>query len=94
MTLDEQETTVTYVRSDDVVRVYTSNPAHLRKLRADDRATEVRGDVDWAEFTISSKDFNPLTGFKRKSKPLTGEQKAALAERFAKARQDSIKTAE
>jgi hypothetical protein len=81
MGLDEQETTVTYVRSDDLVRIYTANPKHLRKLRADDRATITRDFGDSAEFTVPAASFDPLTGFKRKI-VLSDEEKARRAERM------------
>lgn len=86
MTLDEQETTVTHVRSDNLVRIYTANPKHLRKLRANDRATITKDYGDSAEFTVPATDFDPLTGFKRKSKPMTPEQREAAALRLAQAR--------
>lgn len=82
MGLDEQETTVTYVRSDDLVRIYTANPKHLRKLRADDRATITRDFGDSAEFTVPASQFDPLTGFKKRVKPLSDEEKARRAALF------------
>lgn len=83
--LDEQETTVTQLRNQQTL-IYTANPVHLRRLRADERATEVRGGADWGEFTIPNAAFDPLKGFKRKSKPMTEEQRAAVGERLKKAR--------
>lgn len=85
-TLDEQETTVTYVRSDDVVRVYTANPAHLRRLRKDDRATEIDGGGDWGNFTIPTAMYDPMRGFKSRRKPLTPEQREQAAQRLTAAR--------
>lgn len=86
MTIDEMETTVTFVRSDNVVRIYSSNPKHLNRLRADERATITKDYGDSAEFTIPADQFDPLKGFKRKSRPLTEEQRQALADRLAKVR--------
>lgn len=86
-TMDEQETTVTWIRSDPKVRVYTSNPVDLRKFRKDSRATEIRGEDDWAEFTIPRTDFDPAKGFKSKRKPLTEVQREAAADRLKKARE-------
>lgn len=83
-TRDEQETTVTYNRGDNTVRVWTSYPPHVRKFRKDDRAKEVAGTpVDqtedmWAEFEISGDDFNVTGGFKRR---MTEEQRQAMSER-------------
>lgn len=85
MTIDEMETTVTFVRSDNVVRIYSSNPKHLNRLRADERATITKDYGDSAEFTIPADQFDPLKGFKRKVN-LTAEQKQAIANRFAKIR--------
>jgi hypothetical protein len=86
MGLDEQETTVTYVRSDDKVHIYTANPKHLRRLRMDERATVTRDFGDSAEFTVPAAWFDPLTGFKTRRKPLTAEQRQAATERLALAR--------
>lgn len=85
-TLDEQETTITFGRSEPVARIYTSDSRHLRKLRADDRATEVRGGEDWAEFTVPMDQVNPLKFFKTQRKPMTDEQRAVAAERMRRLR--------
>lgn len=86
-TLDEQETTVTAVRNGSAVYVYTANPVHLRRLRKDDRATEVSGGDDWGNFTIPSSSFDPIKGFKRARRPLTDEQREAASERLRAARE-------
>lgn len=78
---NEQETTVTWLRSEDVVRIYTTITADLKTLRENEKATQVRGDGEWGEFTIRVTDFAPLKGFKRKRK-MTDEQKEALRERL------------
>lgn len=80
-TMDEQETTVTQLRNQET-RIYTANPLHLRRLRKDDRATEVRGGDGWGEFVIPNELFDPLKGFKRKTKPLTEEERAKRAAHF------------
>lgn len=77
-----QETTVTHVRADDTVHIWTANPVHLRKLRKEPRATELQGDEEWGKFTVPATDFDPLTGFKSRRKPLTDEEKAKRAEAF------------
>lgn len=84
--MDEQETTVCAGRSSEYVEVYTNNTVHLRRLRADDRVTEIKGGDDWGQFRISSAHFDPLAGFKRQRKPLTEEQRAAAASRLEIAR--------
>lgn len=83
---NEQETTVSVGRDDELVHIYTSNTVHLNRLRKDARFTEVRGGEWDGFFTIPSKQFNPLGGVKRKSKPMTEEQRAAAVERLTKAR--------
>lgn len=94
MTLDEQETSVSYTRSDEVVYIYSANPKHLRKLRADDRVTETKTATeadtekvgDWGMFEVPASMFDPLTGFKRKARQLSDEQKLALTKRLRNAR--------
>ena len=78
--LDEQETTVTQLRN-DITRIYTSNPIHLRRLRADARATELSGDEEHGFFTVTSGGFDPLQGFKH-TRNYTPEQRAAAGERM------------
>lgn len=85
-TLDEQETTIAFGRTEPVARIYTSDLRHLRKLRADDRATEVRGGEDWAEFTVPTDQVSPLKFFKTQRRPMTEEQRKVAAERLAQAR--------
>lgn len=94
MTLDEQETTVTQLRNGDTY-VYTANPIHLRALRkrvAEGRATERDGDETSGNFLIPNTDFDPLKGFKQKRKPLTEEQRSALATRLERARNSQNRT--
>ena len=76
-----QETTVTQLRNSDTL-IYTANPVHLRALRKNDRATEVKGGDDWGEFVIAAGSFDPLKGFKRAKIVMTDEQRAARAESF------------
>jgi hypothetical protein len=82
----EQETTVTAIRAEGLVYIYTANPVHLRRLRKDDRATEVAGGDDWGRFTLPASAFDPLKGFKRKGRVMTEDEKAAAGERLAAAR--------
>lgn len=82
----EQETTVTGVRGDGLVYVYTTNPVHLRRLRKDDRATEIMGGYDWGNFTIPAEAFDPLKGFRRKGRVMSDEERAAASDRLARAR--------
>lgn len=89
MTLDEQETIINHTRSDAAVSIYTTNPAHMRRIRKDDRFTVTRehledGVIVGLDATIPADHFNPLGGVKRRSKPLTDEQRAELAVRFGR----------
>lgn len=79
---DEQETTVTHLRSEDIVRIYTSNPVDARRLRKDKRITQVSGDETWGEFTAPITAFHPLKGIRRQTKPLSEEQRKARAARM------------
>lgn len=83
-TRDEQETTLTWAVTDEVVRIFTAVPKHINRLRKDDRATLVKDYGDSAMFTVPASEFDPLKGFKRRRKPLTPEQRTALADRLKK----------
>lgn len=98
---DEQETQVTQGRLDDYVEIWTNNVVDVRKLEKESRAKRIRPDSDlikaddlatyleegWGvTYRISTDDFTPLGGFRRKRAPLTDEQRAALGERLRGAR--------
>lgn len=83
---EEQETTVTWAAGDSFVYVYTSVPKHLRRMRADKRFTETKGEEDWGNFFGPRGLLDPLTGIKRTRKAMTPEQKAASVARLAAAR--------
>ena len=90
MTLEEQETTVTFNRAEKIVRIYTSIPHHIRKLSKDERVTIERehtyqGKVEAIFASVPADQFNMLT-FKRKSKPLTDERRAELSENMKRLR--------
>lgn len=89
MTLDEQETIINHTRSDAAVSIYTTNPAHMRRIRKDDRFTVTRehleaGEVVGLDATIPADQFNPLGGIKRRVKPLSDAQRAELSVRFGR----------
>lgn len=93
---EEQETTVTQGRLDDYVDIWTNNVVDFRALEKESRAKRVSPDgeatleelADHLEagfgvtYRVSTEDFHPLKGFRRKRKPLTDEQKAELGERL------------
>lgn len=82
----EQETTVSAGRDESVVRIWSNNPVHVRRLRKDPRATQLDGDDMGGHFTIPADQFDPLKGFKRARRAMTEEQRAAAAERLSNAR--------
>ena len=86
----ERETTVNASDGDGVVRIWTAQRKHITRMRRHDSFTETatgyHGGTEWAEFTIPASDWNPASGAKRK-RNLTDEQRQALADRLAKARE-------
>lgn len=92
MTLDEHETIVTVSRTQELVSIYTSDPRYIRRIRKDDRYTVTRehsedGEVVAIDATIPQDRFNALTGAKRRSRPMTPEQRQAASERLRRARE-------
>lgn len=96
---DEQETQVTQGRLDDYVEIWTNNVVDVRSLEKESRARRISvippGEDGLAEYLengfgvtyrISTDDFHPLKGFRRKRAPMTDEQKAAVSARLAKGR--------
>lgn len=83
--IEEQETSVTFARNDDVVYIWTSNTVHLRKLRKDARVTETSGNEDFGQFTVPVENYDVLKGLKTK-RSFTPEQRAAAGERLRKVR--------
>lgn len=86
MNRDEYETHVSLDHAAKLVRIYTTVPAHIRKLKLEGRARLVKWDEESATFEVDAENFNVLGGFKRKS-TWTPEQKAAAAARLKKARE-------
>ena len=89
MTLEEQEAIVIYARTNKTVSIYTTNPAHMRRIRKDDRFTVTRehledGVIVGLDATIPADQFNPLGGIKRRVKPLSDAQRAELSVRFGR----------
>ena len=81
----DQETTVAWQNEGEWVYIYTSVPKHIKKLRAREGVIEVSGEDDWATFKAPRNSFDPMTGFKRRSKPMSPEQRLAAAERLQRA---------
>lgn len=89
-TMEEQETVVATTRADEIVRIYSSIPSHIRKLKARANVTLVKSwqenGHEVCEFTVPAGMWNPVSGVKTVRK-MTDEQKAAGAERLRKARE-------
>lgn len=90
MSKEEHETIVSSVRSDELVNIYSSNPAHIRKIKSDDRFTVTREDIEDGKIvavhaTIPQDSYNVLGGIRRK-RNLTPEQRQALSDRLKRTR--------
>lgn len=90
---DERETVITVTDADQSVHIWTAQRRHITRMRKHDSFTETgsgyHGTTEWAEFIIPATDWNPASGAKRKRAPLTDEQRQALADRLAKARESA-----
>lgn len=98
--LTDQETTISLGRTDDVVRIWTSDVRHLRLLRKlsrthQDLVREVSGWDDSADFEVSGKFFHLVSAL-RKKRNLTEAERASRAERLAgvRARQGTVESRE
>ncbi|ATG51171.1 hypothetical protein CFK38_06255 [Brachybacterium vulturis] len=72
LTRAERETVAVWTEVDEHVRIHSSSPAQIAKLRADDRFREVPGlyaDGLTAEFLIPVGDFVLTQGAKRRMSP-------------------------
>ena len=89
-TLAEQETTITWSRADDEIRIWSAIPADIRELRRRVRAglaREVDCDGDrWADFRIPCGSWS-LKGFKRRVE-ISEERRRELGDRFRALRGD------
>lgn len=91
LTAAERETVIQVDDSRGDVQLYSAQLPVIRRVLGDDRWTVIEhGEFDGSEFikaTCSYKDWTPTGGMKRKSRPMTDEEKAAAAERLQKARE-------
>lgn len=89
LTAPERETVVTTDDGTDVVRIWTAQRKVINRLTKNSAFTLIKsgahGSSPWAEFTIPADQWSPSSGAKRRSKPLSAEQRAALAARLARA---------
>lgn len=87
----EQETTITFGRTEEVVRIYTSVPAHIRRLDKDPRATRTqvwydeKGRPEAASFEVAASDWRPIA-FKTRRREMTEEEREAARLRLAASR--------
>lgn len=90
LTGPERETTVTISDEDRTARIWTARRKDITKLRRNTKAIEVASGhhegTEWAQFEIPNDEWNPASGIKRKTKPMTPAQRQAAAERFANMR--------
>lgn len=82
---DEQETSVAGYRH-DYYTVFSADPVHIRRIRKDDRFTITDDTGETVIATIPATAYDPLKGIKRRSKPMTPEQRANATERLRVAR--------
>lgn len=86
LSLNEQETTIVRTRTDEVTTIESTVPRDIGRLRRHPAFTEVAsgkwGRTEWARFTIASDQWNPATGAKRKTRPLTPEERAVAGARL------------
>ena len=91
LTPDERETIVRIDDAEKVARIWTSRRTDITRLRKNPGAVETasgyHGTTQWAEFEIAPGNWNPASGIKRRSKPMTEEQRAAAAERLRQYRE-------
>jgi len=87
MKLDEQETVVVWGRTDEVVRIYSTVPAHIRKIAGNQFTTVVKNDGESIEAVVPKEHFNPMRGFKPKKREMTPEQREAATRRLREARE-------
>jgi hypothetical protein len=82
----ERETVANTSDGDPVVNIWTAQAKFINRLKKHPRATLVREGTEdgtaWAEFTVPSNQWSPLSGIKRVSAPLSEERKQALRDRL------------
>lgn len=87
-----QETTITFMRDDEWVLVYTSNVVHLRRLKKmaenQDFVTEKWSDDEAGQFLVNAENFNVFSAIRAK-RTTTPEQRKAASERMRKMREEA-----
>ena len=91
LTAAERETVIQVDDSRGDVQLYSAQRPVIRRVLGDDRWTVVEhGEFDGSEFIRAKcayKDWSPIGGMKRKSRPMTDEERAAAGARLQKARE-------
>ena len=87
----ERETTAVKGKTESVVRIWTNIPSDARKLEKDNRVTCVKRNSDdvGGFYEVPADQWSVTSGLKRRSKPLSDEQRAATAERFRQYREQN-----
>lgn len=82
----ERETVITVSDADTRVHIWSAQRTAIRRMRRHPRFTEVKSGTtdgsEFAEFTIPASEWNPATGAKRATAPLTDAQRAEAADRM------------
>src|SRR5690606_15351014 len=88
----ERETTISVSAGAEFVHVYTAQRKFINRLRKDDRVAIVAAGEDdgsrWTAGKLAANMGSPTSGLKRRSKPMTEEQRAAAVERLRRAREE------
>ena len=88
----EQETTATWYRDDRTVKVWTTNPVHLRRLeKLSEKFSFVRkvdGRDDYGDFEVDVENFNLFSAIRAK-RAVTAAQRETAAERMRNLRRPS-----
>lgn len=91
LTAPERETVITSSDGDDYVEFWTTQRKVITRLRRNERVEIVDEGTyegsEWVHARILASLWSPTSGVKRKSKPMTEEQRQAAGERLRKARE-------
>ena len=91
LTAAERETVVQVDDGGELVRLWSAQRPVIRRIQSDSRWTIVEtgddGGSPYISATCLASDWNPLSGMKKRRKPMTDEQKQAAADRLARARE-------
>lgn len=81
----ERETVIVWTEADERIRIQSSSPSQIAKLRKDSRFLEVPGrfaDGETAEFTIATDSFTLTKGAKRRMSDEERKKRAGTRHRL------------